>query len=87
MEPPVTPPCTYTATADPARAVTTIPPGAGRSDPAVSIEIIVPARNESRRLPEGLAALCQQAATLPLRTAILVVDSASTDGTGRIVRG
>jgi dolichyl-phosphate beta-glucosyltransferase len=67
--------------------VTTIPPGAGRGDPAVSIEIIVPARNESRRLPEGLAALCQQVATLPLRTAILVVDSASTDGTGKVVRG
>jgi len=67
--------------------VTTIPPGAHRSAPAVSIEIIVPARNEARRLPGGLAALCQQAATLPLRAAILVVDSASTDGTGQIVLG
>ena len=44
-----------------------------------SIEIIVPARNEARRLPQGLAALCEKAATLPLRTAILVVDSASSD--------
>jgi glycosyltransferase involved in cell wall biosynthesis len=52
-----------------------------------SIEIIVPARNEASRLPAGLAALCAKAATLPLRTAILVVDSASTDGTGDIVRG
>jgi glycosyltransferase involved in cell wall biosynthesis len=51
-----------------------------------SVEIIVPARNEARRLPEGLAALCAKAATLPLRTAILVVDSASTDATGDIVR-
>jgi glycosyltransferase involved in cell wall biosynthesis len=51
-----------------------------------SIEIIVPARNEARRLPEGLAALCQKAATLPLRTAILVVDSASTDATAEVVR-
>jgi len=67
--------------------VTTIPPGANCSAPAVSIEIIVPARNEARRLPGGLAALCQQAATLPLRTAILVVDSASTDGTGQVVQG
>jgi dolichyl-phosphate beta-glucosyltransferase len=50
------------------------------------IEIIVPARNEARRLPEGLAALCEKAATLPLRTAILVVDSASTDSTADIVR-
>jgi dolichyl-phosphate beta-glucosyltransferase len=51
-----------------------------------SVEIVIPARNEARRLPEGLAALCAKAATLPLRTAILVVDSASTDGTGDIVR-
>lgn len=51
-----------------------------------SIEIIVPARNEARRLPQGLAALCEKAATLPLRTAILVVDSASTDETGDVVR-
>jgi dolichyl-phosphate beta-glucosyltransferase len=57
--------------------------------PAISpatIEIVVPARNEARRLPEGLALLCQKAATLPLRTAILVVDSASTDGTADVVR-
>ena len=46
----------------------------------------MPARNEADRLPEGLAALCRKAATLPLRTAILVVDSASTDATGHIVR-
>ena len=50
------------------------------------IEIIVPARNEARRLPEGLSALCAKAATLPLRTAILVVDSASTDSTAEVVR-
>ena len=51
-----------------------------------SIEIVVPARNEAARLPEGLAALCAKAATLPLRTAILVVDSASTDETADLVR-
>jgi dolichyl-phosphate beta-glucosyltransferase len=51
-----------------------------------SIEIVIPAHNEARRLPDGLAALCRKAATLPLRTAILVVDSASTDGTGHLVR-
>ena len=51
-----------------------------------SIEIVVPAHNEVARLPAGLAALCGKAATLPLRTAIIVVDSASTDGTGRLVR-
>ena len=63
--------------------------GAGILPPAThpaSIEIIVPARNEASRLPAGLAALCAKAATLPLRTAILVVDSASTDGTSDIVR-
>jgi dolichyl-phosphate beta-glucosyltransferase len=51
-----------------------------------SIEIVVPAHNEAARLPAGLAALCEKAVTLPLRTAIIVVDSASTDGTGRLVR-
>ena len=66
--------------------MTTIPRGANRSASAVSIEIVVPAHNESRRLPEGLTALCRAAAMLPLRTAVLVVDSASTDGTGRIVQ-
>ena len=62
----------------------TTPPESGASP--VSIEIIVPARNEAGRLPDGLAALCQKAAALPLRTAILVVDSASTDSTGELVR-
>jgi glycosyltransferase involved in cell wall biosynthesis len=51
------------------------------------MEIIVPAHNEACRLPDGLAALCRKAAALPLRAAILVVDSASTDPTGDIVRG
>jgi glycosyltransferase involved in cell wall biosynthesis len=52
-----------------------------------AVEIIIPARDEARRLPEGLSALCAKAATLPLHTAILVVDSASTDGTADVVRG
>jgi dolichyl-phosphate beta-glucosyltransferase len=51
-----------------------------------SVEIVVPARNEASRLPDGLRALCEKAATLPLRTAILVVDSASTDSTADVVR-
>jgi len=50
------------------------------------LEIVVPARNEARRLPGGLAALCRKAATLPLPTAIVVVDSASTDDTSDVVR-
>ncbi len=51
------------------------------------IEIIVPAHNEARRLPDGLAALCRKAASLPVRAAVLVVDSASTDATAELVRG
>jgi dolichyl-phosphate beta-glucosyltransferase len=54
--------------------------------PPPDIEIIVPARDEARRLPEGLRALCAKAAAIPLRTAILVVDSASTDATPDVVR-
>jgi dolichyl-phosphate beta-glucosyltransferase len=50
------------------------------------IEIVVPARNEARRLPEVLGRLCREAAALPLPAAIVVVDSASTDGTSDVVR-
>src|SRR3984893_8644314 len=64
-----------------------MPPEGQRNVPPVSMEIVVPARNEAGRLPGGLAALCQKAAALPLRTAILVVDSASTDPTSDVVRG
>jgi glycosyltransferase involved in cell wall biosynthesis len=66
--------------------VATTRPVTGPTTGPASFEIVVPARNEADRLPEGLAALCRKAATLPLRTAILVVDSASTDATGHIVR-
>ena len=62
------------------------PPAGQPEAPPASIEIVVPARNEARRLPDGLAALCRKAATLPLRAAILVVDSASTDLTSDVVR-
>ncbi len=64
--------------------MTTTPPG-GRAAPA-SLEIVVPAHNEARRLPDGLAALCRKAAVLPWPATILVVDSASTDATGDLVR-
>jgi|HubBroStandDraft_5_1064220.scaffolds.fasta_scaffold51081_1 dolichyl-phosphate beta-glucosyltransferase len=49
------------------------------------LEIIVPARNEEARLPGGLALLCAKAATLRPGVAVIVVDSASTDGTAEIV--
>jgi len=51
-----------------------------------AIQIIVPARNEAARLPQGLGALCHKAAALPMRAEILVVDNASTDSTADIVR-
>lgn len=60
--------------------------GRQRRDCPVYVEIVVPAHNEAGRLPAGLAALCRKAASLPLRAAVLVVDSASTDGTSRLVR-
>jgi dolichyl-phosphate beta-glucosyltransferase len=50
-----------------------------------AFEIVIPARNEARRLPEGLRALCEKVATLPLRAAIIVVDSASSDATAEVV--
>ena len=62
------------------------PPAGQPEAPSASIEIVVPARNEALRLPDGLAVLCRKAATLPLRAAILVVDSASTDLTSDVVR-
>jgi dolichyl-phosphate beta-glucosyltransferase len=65
----------------------TMPPGGQSTASTVSIEIIVPAHNEARRLPTGLAALCRKAAILPLPASVLVVDSASTDRTGDVVRG
>jgi dolichyl-phosphate beta-glucosyltransferase len=49
------------------------------------LEIVVPARNERTRLPAGLALLTATARALPRGVAIVVVDSASTDGTGEIV--
>ena len=60
-----------------------MPPG---DHSTATIEIIVPAHNEARRLPGGLAALCRKAASLPVRAAVLVVDSASTDATVELVR-
>jgi glycosyltransferase involved in cell wall biosynthesis len=49
------------------------------------LQIVVPARNEESRLPTGLTMLCEKAATLPDGVEVLVVDSASTDQTARIV--
>jgi dolichyl-phosphate beta-glucosyltransferase len=54
--------------------------------PPATFEIVVPARNEAGRLPQGLAELCAKAAALAVPTGILVVDSASTDATADVVR-
>jgi len=66
--------------------VVTLPPDGAPSAAPLQIEIVVPARNEARRLPAGLDALCRKAADLPVPAGILVVDSASTDATGDVVR-
>jgi len=50
------------------------------------LEIVIPARNEERRLPAGLAELDAALAVLPTDVGVVVVDSASTDGTGAVVR-
>jgi glycosyltransferase involved in cell wall biosynthesis len=54
--------------------------------PLATVEIVVPARNEAGRLPQGLAELCAKAATLSMPVGILVVDSASNDATADVVR-
>jgi dolichyl-phosphate beta-glucosyltransferase len=66
--------------------VVTLPPDGAPAAAPVQIEIVVPARNEASRLPGGLDALCRKAAALPVPAGILVVDSASTDATGDVVR-
>jgi dolichyl-phosphate beta-glucosyltransferase len=50
------------------------------------LEIVIPARNEERRLPAGLAELDAALPALPVDVGLVVVDSASTDGTGAVVR-
>src|SRR5690606_25725781 len=57
-----------------------------RRDGPALLEIVVPAYNEADRLPEGLGLLCDKLAGLPVRTEVIVVDNASTDGTADIVR-
>jgi len=51
------------------------------------LEIVIPARNEERRLPVGLAELSAALGTLPRGIAVVVVDNASDDRTADIVRG
>ena len=50
------------------------------------LEIFIPARNEERRLPAGLAELSAAVAALPSGVGLVVVDNGSDDRTGDIVR-
>lgn len=50
------------------------------------LEIVIPARNEERRLPAGLAELSAAVKALPPGIAVVVVDNGSDDRTGDIVR-
>ncbi|TNY36935.1 glycosyltransferase [Thermomonospora catenispora] len=56
------------------------------ADGAPQLEIVVPAYNEERRLPRGLALLEERLASLPVAAEVIVVDNASTDGTAEVVR-
>lgn len=60
---------------------------AARQEPAVLLEIVVPALNEAKRLPASLSILSWKVAALPFPVAVLVVDNGSTDGTADVVRG
>ncbi|MFI0484982.1 glycosyltransferase [Actinomadura sp. 9N215] len=59
--------------------------GTRRDGPAL-LEIVIPAYNEAARLPAGLGLLCDKLAGLPVRSKVIIVDNASTDGTAGIVR-
>jgi glycosyltransferase involved in cell wall biosynthesis len=53
----------------------------------VQLEIVVPAYNEAERLPAGLTLLGEKLAGLGVRSEIIVVDNASTDGTADVIDG
>lgn len=50
------------------------------------LDVVIPARDEAARIEHGLATLSSRLARLDARSRIIVVDSASTDGTAAIVR-
>jgi cellulose synthase/poly-beta-1,6-N-acetylglucosamine synthase-like glycosyltransferase len=57
----------------------------GRNNPDLSVSVIVPCRNEEKKLPRLLDALSRRA-DAPDRTEIVLVDDGSTDGTLAIMR-
>jgi glycosyltransferase involved in cell wall biosynthesis len=63
-----------------------VPDGARRRRPEVDLEIIIPAADEQVRLGATLTALSSVLASLPLSTAVVVVDNASTDRTADVAR-
>jgi dolichyl-phosphate beta-glucosyltransferase len=54
--------------------------------PRVDLEVVVPAANEARRLGPTLRRLTETLAALPLTSAVVVVDNASTDATADVAR-
>lgn len=56
------------------------------ADAPIHLEIVVPAYNEARRLPLGLALLSEKLRELAIPAAVLVVDNGSTDATPEIVQ-
>jgi dolichyl-phosphate beta-glucosyltransferase len=55
--------------------------------PVVDLEVVVPAANEAGRLGSTLHALTAALAELPISSAVVVVDNASTDGTADVAAG
>ena len=70
------------------RARPTIPPvGRGRATrPPVDLEVVIPALNEEDRLPDTLASTRSFLQRQPYRSAVVVVDNGSVDGTADVVR-
>ncbi|MFD0816785.1 glycosyltransferase, partial [Micromonospora zhanjiangensis] len=60
-------------------------PAGGGLGPPPTLEIVVPAHNEERRLPGGLATLRAHLARMSVDARVIVVDNASTDGTAEVV--
>jgi dolichyl-phosphate beta-glucosyltransferase len=53
----------------------------------VTLEVVIPAYNEERRLPQSLEVLCAYLARQPFTSSIVVVDNGSVDRTPDIVSG
>jgi dolichyl-phosphate beta-glucosyltransferase len=56
------------------------------SDGRPDLSLVIPAFNESRRLPATLAAVREYLSNQPYQSEIVIVDDGSRDGTGEVVR-